>query len=61
MTLLEFAEAIKASRDEWATNSNETGDQERLYSLADIFISQMDSLLEDAGYHPDPPPPRVRP
>lgn len=61
MTLLEFAEAIKARRDEWAINSNDTEDQARLYGLADIFISQMDNLLEDMGYHPDPPPPRVQP
>lgn len=60
MSAEEFRDALKARRDEWATNSNSTEDKSRMLDLADIFISQMDGLLEEAGAHPDPPPPRVR-
>lgn len=45
----------------WATESNETRDQEELFRLSEQFIADQIEALELAGGHPERPYPRVRP
>ena len=61
MTYKEFAETVGELRDQWATDSNDTTNQTRLLELCEAVIVELDSALDAVGYHPDPPPPRVRP
>lgn len=60
MTYKQFAERMSDLRNAWATDSNDTTNQTRLFELCETFITDMDSALEEVGAHPDPPPPRVR-
>ena len=53
-------EAILAIRNQSATDSNSTTDQERLFVLCEQAIADMDAVFVAAGSHPPPPPPRVR-
>ncbi len=61
MTKEESFDAIAAMRDTWATDSNATSDQTRLFELGEAAIEQLDKLLTTGGGHPQPPPPRIRP
>jgi len=61
MTKEEAFDAIAAMRDTWATDSNSTANQTRLFELGEIAIGDLDKLLSAGGGHPSPPQPRIRP
>ncbi len=61
MNASEFLLWSKDREATWATESNETRDQEELFRLCEQFIADWTEAIRLAGGHPQPPYPRVRP
>lgn len=62
MTDAQFKQAIFDLRDQWAKDSNNgTQTQNDLDGVCELFIGHLDVVITNAGGHPDPPAPRIRP
>lgn len=46
----------------WGTSSNATSNPTELLEIGESDgIAEIKQIIKDAGGHPDPPPPRIRP